>query len=150
MRIRSLFLLQTVVPVEAMAGQVEEKDASSQPPTAAPTTPAKSHSHSKEHKSHSKNSKSHSHSTSDAKPHFNSHSKEPKSHSHSSKAADSTGTKAGGGGGEGILGLLTDTTSQHGTHVFDHHCDVCLGKVPPPQVQVSSTEGYVTRYIYHY
>lgn len=29
-----------------------------------------------------------------------------------------------------ILPILTDTTSQHGSHVFDQNCDICLGKKP--------------------
>ena len=27
-----------------------------------------------------------------------------------------------------LTDILTNTTSQHGSHVFDQNCDVCLGK----------------------
>ena len=32
----------------------------------------------------------------------------------------------------GILDLLTNTTPQHGSHIYDQHCDICTGKVKPP------------------
>ena len=32
----------------------------------------------------------------------------------------------------GILALLTNTTSDHGKHLYDHHCDICTGKMKPP------------------
>ena len=35
-----------------------------------------------------------------------------------------------------ILDLLDNTTANHGSHVFDHRCDICMGKaapsLPPP------------------
>ena len=31
-----------------------------------------------------------------------------------------------------ILDLLDNTTANHGSHVFDHRCDICMGKVTPP------------------
>ena len=27
-----------------------------------------------------------------------------------------------------LTDILTDTTSQHGSHVFDQNCDICTGK----------------------
>ena len=30
------------------------------------------------------------------------------------------------------MSLLTDTTAQHSMHIFDHNCDICTGKAPPP------------------
>ena len=41
--------------------------------------------------------------------------------------------------GSTVLGILDDATSQHGKHVFDQHCDICMGKVAQNSPLVSST-----------
>ena len=63
-------------------------------------------------------------------------------------AATATPGRGGGGGGGGVLDLLTNTTSQHGKHVFDQHCDICTGKIPPPSTPPFSTTEYVHQQLY--
>ena len=81
-------------------------------------------------------SKSYSKPSSDSKPTTT----ESKSHSHS-KATDSSKPVPGGGG---VLDILTNTTSQHGSHVFDQHCDICTGKVAPPSPTSTSPHHSTT------
>ena len=38
-----------------------------------------------------------------------------------------------------LLDLLTDTTSEHGSHIYHPHCQICLGKKPPPPPSSEST-----------
>ena len=40
-----------------------------------------------------------------------------------------------------ILNPLTNTTSQHLSHIFDQNCDICLGKIPPPDKVTQTTKS---------
>ena len=77
---------------------------------------------------------------------------EPNSKSKSSSKTQSDSTSSMGG----ILDLLDNpnggsssavlnTTSQHGSHVYDQHCDICMGKTssppPSPRQQSSSSDA---------
>lgn len=39
-----------------------------------------------------------------------------------------------------LLDLLTDTTTEHGNHIYHPHCQVCLGKKPPPSTSTKEEE----------
>lgn len=81
-------------------------------------------------------------------------SSKPKSHS---KAQSDSKTSSSGGGGGGILDLLdsnstgvsstsggSNTTAQHGNHVYDQNCDICTGKgpsSPPPAAATAATSS---------
>ena len=55
-----------------------------------------------------------------------------KKQSSDAKSPDNKGTSGGG-----ILALLQSTTSEHGQHLYDHHCDICTGKMKPPTLSTS-------------
>ena len=56
----------------------------------------------------------------------------PHSQTKVSKSASKTTDNKNSHKDGGILDLLTNTTPQHGSHVYDQHCDICTGKVKPP------------------
>ena len=76
-------------------------------------------------KSHSQNSKSQSDAI--------------KSHSQSKSKADASSKPSKPAGS--ILDLLTDTTSQHGSHVYDQHCAICSGKMKKPSSPPQSAQA---------
>ena len=65
------------------------------------------------------------------------------------KEAEPEKEKQGGGG---VLDLLTDTTAQHGEHIYHPQCQICLGKKSPPPAKAETPhdeEYYIqSSYIY--
>ena len=43
-------------------------------------------------------------------------------------------------GGGSLLDLLTDTTAEHGKHIYHPQCQVCLGKKSPPDNSETSRD----------
>ncbi len=48
-----------------------------------------------------------------------------------------------------LTDLLTDTTSQHDSHVFDHNCDICLGKkIDTTKQPIAATPDECVLFVY--
>ena len=56
----------------------------------------------------------------------------PKNEPGAVSSSDSEKKEAGKSQGGVLVDLLTDTTSDHGNHIYHPHCQICLGKKPPP------------------
>ena len=56
----------------------------------------------------------------------------PKNEAGAVSSSDPEKKEAGKSQGGVLVDLLTDTTSDHGNHIYHPHCQICLGKKPPP------------------